>query len=114
MAHIMFVRALIALLFLTTTANAGSMKELALIALLGGGDFSCGDTYFSKARFEFIDMICQMETQERGLCHIIDDPSEPPYQTKITLEERNGVLTVLLLGDPVATCDVHSQEIILR
>ncbi len=79
------------------------MKELALIALLGGGDFSCGDVYFSKARIEFIDMVCQMETHERGMCHTVDNPA-PPRQTTITITEQNGTLTLSEDGDPLITC----------
>ena len=103
MAHIMFVRALTVLLFLTTAANAGSMKELALIALLGGGDLTCGDAHFSKGQFDFIDMVCQMETHNIGICTLIDS-SDPPWSVKIELVERNGKPTVTLNGDPVGTC----------
>ncbi len=79
------------------------MKELALIALLGGGDFSCGDTYFSKGQFDFIDMTCQMETHDSGLCHMIDNP-RPPFPLELALDEHGDTLTVSIRGKPVGTC----------
>ena len=114
MAHIMFVRALTVLLFLTTAANAGSMKELALIALLGGGDLACDGAYFSKGQLDFMDWSCQMTTEKYGLCELAIDESESlPFFIEIKLIERNGKLFVYdanpregaLIDGLMGTCD---------
>ena len=104
MAHIMFVRALTVLLFLTTAANAGSVKELALIALLGGGDLTCGDAYLSKGQFDFIDRSCQMTTEKYGICELLVDDASP-FIAKIEFAESDGKLTISVNGRPVGTCD---------
>ena len=106
MAHIMFVRALTVLLFLTTAANAGSMKELALIALLGGGNLTCGDAYLEKGQIGFEDGYCEITTVDYAICYMEGgaNPPVPPELVKIEFTEHDGTLTIFMNGKPVGTC----------
>ena len=104
MAHIMFVRTLIALLFLTTTANAGSMKELALIALLGGPIFECDDVlYISKAHVSYVDVECDMQTYGNFICRT-DEVGAKSWTKRISFGENNGHLTMLSDGKAQYEC----------
>jgi len=82
------------------------MKELAIIALLGGGDLICGDAYLSNGRFYSIsgDTTCVIETNGRALCTVFDDETSPPFSAKITLVESNGTLTLYFNEHVVGTC----------
>ncbi len=112
MAHIMFVRALTVLLFLTTAANAESMKELALIALLGGGDLDCGDAFISKGLIGFEHSFCEMTTDRIGVCRGYENDQFPagvtaqgPYDVIVEfIELDNGWLGIEINGIPAGTC----------
>ncbi len=80
------------------------MKELALIALLGGSELDCGDIMFAKDSLFFVDTFCHMTTHENGVCHVIDTPDDQDYQIKMSLIERGKKMDVLLNGEPVGTC----------
>ena len=81
------------------------MKELALIALLGGAELDCGDIILAKDSVFFVDTACHMTADGYGICHIIDDPDNQGYPAKLTLVETNGKLLISINDNHVGTCN---------
>jgi len=82
------------------------MKELALIALLGGGDLTCGSAYLVKDQIGFEDSLCRITTVDYAICFMAGsaNPPVPPELVKIEFTEHDGTLTIFMNGKPVGTC----------
>ena len=80
------------------------MKELAIMALLGGGDITaCHEIFISKGQVSIVDEICELHAPGPAHCWLIDS-NMPAYSVNIDFGEQSGEIIVLINGIPHEFC----------